>query len=790
MEFKSAASIEDVVWNMKLMDMRRSSNRALINDLFNGLPPYTAEEQAANNINTNVNWLDGTRIALDAQRQYTQAFLKPGNYFTVKVTFGDVHKRVEWGEIITVQANRVMKRSTEYAETLRSVFAQLVLHGVGPVTWEDRHNWCPTMQMMGDVLLPGRTLRSMANLPYFAVFRRYTAAQLYKMTHGPRVDKGWQMDVVRKCLEWAKKQVGRTNSSNEATYSPEKWAEDLKSDSGFYSSDQVPTIDCWDFYFLQENKKEFGWKRRIILDTPSATKVGDSIDAQSKNLIGERNQYLFDPGDRNYARSLREIIHFQFADGSIVAPFRYHSVRSLGFLLYAVCQLQNRLRCKFNDAIFENLLQYFRVSNPDDMQRLKKVDLVNLGVIPDGLNFVRQEERWKIDEGIVLTGMNLNRQSIAEHSSSFNQNFGFNPDQQSQEKTATQIAAEVNSSNALVGGMLQEAYLYQTPQYEEILRRLCIPNSRNVDAREFRKECLKQGVPEEVLNINALVVSPERVIGNGNKSIELAQCNLLMSQIDRFDPDAQRVILRRWTFAVVDDPALVVELVPVEKNLTTNSVHDAQMSAGSLLMGLPMNLKQGVNHGEYAATLLGMMNAEIQKINSTGGVATADQIMGLQNIAGQDIEGKPIEGNGVAPHIGILAQQETNKPIVKQLSDILSKQMNEVRAFAQRLEEQQQQAAENGHMQMPPEEAVKLKAQLMQAEARADVTRQSGMMKLEQKQQAHEQKLQQSQEKHEMQMGHAVRSAQVQEAATDIKTAAEIRREGKSGESNGQAENT
>lgn len=785
MEFKSAASIEEVVWNMKLMDLKRSSNRALINDLFNGLPPYTDVEQAQNRITTNVNWLDGNRIAHDARRQYSQAFLKPGNYFTVKVDRGPVHKRQEWSEIITVEANKRLKRSTPYAETLRNVFAQLVIHGVGPVTWGDRENWVPTMHMMGDVLLPSRTLRSMQNLPYFAIYRRYTAAELYEKTHGYRVDKGWQMPVVEKAIKWALQQYGKTNSSNESTYSPEKWAEDIKADSGLYSSDQVPTIDCWDFYFLQEDKKEFGWKRRIILDTPNVSE-GGTVDRSSKNIIGGRGEYLFNPGDRNYARTISEIIHFQFADGSVVAPFRYHSVRSLGFLLYAVCQLQNRLRCKFNDAVFENLLQYFRVANPEDMQRLKKVDLVNMGIIPDGLNFVKQEERWQINEGMVMAGMNLNRQSMAEHSSSFTQDFGMNPEKESPDKTATQIAAEVNASNAMVGGMLQEAYIYQAPQYEEICRRLCIKNSRNLDAREFRKACLEQGVPEEYLNVKCWQVTPERVIGNGNKTIELAQCNLLMSQIDRFDPDSQRIILRRWTFAAVDDPALADELVPEDKNLTTNSVHDAQLAAGTLLLGLPMNLKQGVNHGEYAATLLGMMNATIQRINQSGGMATEDQILGLQNIAGQDIEGQTIEGNGVAPHIGILSQEKSNKAMVKQLADLLSKQMNEVRAFAQRLEEQKQNAAENGHMQMPPEDLVKLKSQLILAEAKADNMRQAGQMKLEQKQQSHEQKLQQNQEKHETTMGQQVRQAQVQEAATDIKTAAEIRRDGV--KTNGEAE--
>jgi hypothetical protein len=160
MNFKNAGSIEEVVWSMKIADLPRAANRARINQLFNGERPFTSAEQSENKINVNVNFLDATRIAHDARRQYSQAFLKPGNFFTVKVDRGPVHERAMWGEIITKEINKRMKRSHMYGETLRNVFAQLVLHGVGPVTWMNKQDWCPSMQMMGDVLIPSRTLRS------------------------------------------------------------------------------------------------------------------------------------------------------------------------------------------------------------------------------------------------------------------------------------------------------------------------------------------------------------------------------------------------------------------------------------------------------------------------------------------------------------------------------------------------------------------------------------------------------------------------------------------------------
>ena len=79
-----------------------------MDDLFNGLPPFTPDEQIQNRISTNVNFLDATRIAQDARSQFANGLQKPGNYFTVKLDHGPIHKRDAWGDIITKQINKRM----------------------------------------------------------------------------------------------------------------------------------------------------------------------------------------------------------------------------------------------------------------------------------------------------------------------------------------------------------------------------------------------------------------------------------------------------------------------------------------------------------------------------------------------------------------------------------------------------------------------------------------------------------------------------------------------------------
>lgn len=767
---------------MKMADLPRASNRALIQNLFNGFPPYTAEQVQRNNIDVNVNFLEPTKLSQDARDQYATAFFTPSQYFSVRVDRGTPWKRAEWSEIITSNLRKAMKdghSALSYRESLRSVFAQLVLHGVGPVVWPDRQRWKPEMQAMEDIYIPSQTLVTMENLSYFAIYRRYTAAQLWEKTNGPRVDKGWNKDVAKACIDWAVKQWGATIPGTDTAWSPERIAEDIKANTLYYASDALPTINCFDFYYFDESDKNAGWKRKIVLDTPSIKEAAsmretrDTLKA-TKNFLEGRNQFLYDSGSRNYAPNLREIIHFQFADGSVVAPFRYHSVRSLGYLLYAVCHLQNRLRCALTAAAFEACMQYFRVHNPDDVQRAIKLNLTHKGVIPEGINFVLPQERWKVDPQLIQTVMGLNRQSMADNSTAYTQNFGL--DQESQEKTATQINAEVNAATAMVGAMLEQSYGYQKFQNQEQCRRFCISNSKDLDVRTFRLACIKEGVPEEVLDVSCWEISVERVMGAGNKQLAQQQAQAVMQYYQLLDPDAQRIALRDYMFAITSDAAKTQLLVPENRSQVTNSMHDAQLAASTLLMGLPMGLKQGVSHAEYAATLLGLMNVQIQKINQGGGVGTPEDVLGLQNIAGQTIDGQPIEGNGAANHIAILAQDKDSKEIVKQLEDTLAKLMNDVRAFAQRQQEAAQQAGQ-GNGELSPEDAAKIKGQMLQAQVKAETMRESHAQRSQQRAEIHAQQMEEKKQKAQLDNAATIRRTQVDEASKDIQTAATIQRD-------------
>lgn len=709
MNFSDPKVVEEVVWSMRQADMPRSTNRALIDSLFNGYPPYTDDEAEENNINTNVNFLDGTKIAADARRQFSNAFLKTGNFFTVSVDTGPSHLRRQWSHIITTEMNRRMKRRLRYTESVRSTFASVVLHGIGPETWPDRDMWCPLALGVADVLLPSNTLLTFDNLQYFALFQQYTPAQLWRMTHGPRVDPGWNIKLVEQACKWANDEYGKQSGYTES-WSPEKVLERFKQDLGLYGSDKVPSIDCYEFYFWDDSGRQAGWRKRIILDSPAAYDVKASTTSAKTKIGTDGGDYLYDSGKRCYGNSVGEIVHFQFGDTSAVAPFRYHSVRSLGFLLYAVCHLQNRLRCRFNDATFEHMLQYFRVSNPEDAERMTKIDLHHLGVIPEGVEFVKAADRWQVNEGLVAAAMGLNRTSMQESSAAYTQT----PEMMEEKsgETATGVMARVNAANSLVGAMLTMAYAYEKFKYIEIARRFCRPNSKDPDVRKFRVRCLKAGIPEEALDVDCFDIEPERVLGNGNKMMEIAIAEKLMAIRPMLDPDAQREVDRIYVGAHSDDPATVDLLVPVKKETVSNTVHDAQVSTASLMLGLPISLNRGLNNIEYVETMLANLAILIKQVEDAGGVPSVEKLIGFQNIS-----------KHISDRIALIAEDKNEQNSVRMYGNDLGVLNNLIKAFEQRLAEQQQEQKAGGGID--PETQAKVEAQKITAAEKAESARDS-----------------------------------------------------------------
>lgn len=676
----NASLVEQQVWDWRLADLPRDENRTILNRLYNGDPPFDEALAEENQIEINRNNLEGPNLIGNARRQWNAAMLKPGNFFNIAVHRGPKHKRREWGHTITNHINRILRGSMPYKEQRREVGAATMLHGIGPTSWDTRRGLVPDILPISSVLVPSETLISCRNLDRFAIFREYTPAQLWKLTHGPKKDPGWQMDVVQSQWNYVREQTQKQPNATAYQYMPSRIEELAKQDLGFWGSDAVPTIDCWEFYF-RGDKDTDGWYRRIILDwgvtEENYKQYGRKPPKEPKN-----ENFLYTSGKRRFANSLNEIIHFQFGDCSAVTPFTYHAVRSLGWMLWGVCDLENRLHCKFNEAVFEQLLWFFRVAGNADMTRIKKALFNHMGVIPAGVTMVKSDERYKPDANLVEMAFERNQAAMQRFSSSFTQDVS----KGEREMTATETMARVNTVNQLVSGMMQLAYEYEQAKDYEICRRACIKHSPLTQARDFQRSCLEDGVPEEILNTECWELTEERTLGAGNKSIEMAQVQFLQNMRPHLGPDAQRKVDHISIESATDDAALAEDLAPVEgQKQISPSMRDAMLATDRLMRDLIFVPQPDMVYEDYVKVWIADLTQMVQTAVKSGGMASPSDILGWQNME-----------KTINVFLQIMESDEEEKEKVRQYRDALGQQMNEVKGFIQRLQQQAKAQQRNG----------------------------------------------------------------------------------------------
>jgi phosphotransferase system HPr-like phosphotransfer protein len=296
--------------------------------------------------------------------------------------------------------------------------------------------------------------------------------------------------------------------------------------------------------------------------------------------------------------------------------------------------------------------------------------------------------------------------------------------------------------------------MYQNIEDREIFRRFMNKEGcrKDMAINTFRANCLRQGVPEKFLVPEAWEVEHERVVGAGNKTMELTINQQLMEWREQFDPDPQRIILRDAVLALTDDAARAEELVPEERVKVTDSVHDAQLATARLMEGLPMAVKTGFNHEEYAETMMADMAMILMKAKKQG--PDIKDIMGLSAM-----------GAHVADHIKIIAKDKEEKETVKKLGTQLGKVMNEVKALFANLQKEMQKKKQQNGGGMDPKDAAKIQAMMMAAQVKAQNAKESHAQRTAQRKLQFQMELQQDQEKHQADI-----------AAKDLEAAGKIKR--------------
>lgn len=644
---------------LKAADGGRSANRARIVSLYSGDPPYTKEEMDQGHIETNCNFLDGTELLHQARMRFYNAFVFPRQYFNVVVkTEMEGHDR--WSQTITDTLNQIVRDEREFIADQKDKFTSVILHGVGPMVWFDRENCLPTFVALDDIKFGSRSLVSLANVPWFTVMVRYTVAMLAQKTvMMEEPDPGWNLTEVRRLLVWAANQGVGGAMPTSTPYQAETMELDLKTDSGLYGSDIVPTIDVWHVFYHGRG----GWYMIAIPDQ----ECGTSEIYRSKESLGD---------------VVDNVLALQVADGACAAPVRIHAVRGLGFMMYAPCHLMNRLTCKSVDATFESSCQLFKNVAPGDKERLQAVHLTNMGVIPEGLELVPRQDRYTADFTLLGGVMSMLRQKLQEKVSSYIADIDTGTDK---EQTATEVAAKASTANAILTGMLGQSYMCERDMYREICRRMMIKGSTCGIAQKAQEQLRRRGIPEAVMNVDFWQIETTKVFGGGDQILGAVAANQLLQAKDLFDSEQQVEILRSWVQATTGDADLATRMVPLRpKTNVPRGTSVALNDAAQLFSGIPAETPPVSITKEYLTTLIELTKAQLQKLS--------------QNPNGQSTDAEELLFT--CEHMAkICVSQRVDKQIVQQIRILTSMVQKMVDVFSQKenvAQIKEQKAAMNG----------------------------------------------------------------------------------------------
>lgn len=671
MNFSTVSRVQQTLRASDEVEWTRGTNRVKINNAANCAPPLPIEEAKKLNIRINVNWGELMILLSHARRQYMTAFWSQRNFFKVSLPQAPKEMQSEWGAMITETINRIMRNSLSYFEVHRSKWAAVTCHGPGPTQWRKRDRWLPDFVAIEDLRIPTDTTVDFKNLNYFAVRHIYTPFELLDEAFNNKKSNPWDLKAVAGILK-NYKEVNYDYAPNHYDWetTAEKLAELVKQDGGYYASDAMPGIPLWHFYFEDNtDARNKGWFMRIVPE--EATVRGTP----------ENDRFLW-TNDEPVAPTWQQIIHCQHGDLSNKAPFMYHSERSLGYALLEPCFYTNLTRCRMLQHLNDNFDVWLRITDPAEKARAQMQEFGNYKVLKSGVSVVPQTERHQVEADLVEMAMAQLKQLQQEASSSYTQQTDTGT---KKEQTAFETSVKLQQVNAMMGGLLMTAFVYESHSYREICRRFCLRKTEDPDIQLFQKRCQEAKIPLKWLNVDLWDVDPVTPLGMGNPAMAQSEAQQLWQARGAYNAEAQQEILHECTLVWTGDARKAARWAPLgQEKQVSSAARDAMAMFSTLMLGVPVPPKQDLPPIDQIEALLPLMAGVIVKIEKRDKTGTPDEIAGLMAVH-----------QYITELIQALSTDPEQAQRVRAYSEDLNKLMDQVKGLAQR--GQEKQAKQNGN---------------------------------------------------------------------------------------------
>lgn len=614
---KGAANAQDFARRLRENDQKRSWKRSLVDGLVGGFPPYKKSKMRDAGMAQNCNANFGTASAYmeNASGAFYDLFSEAPGYVGIRTSHGTPEQRDEWSRVMSAEADKVFASDALWDYEMQRSQWEMVLHGCGPLFFEDPFKVFPKSIACGDLKIPERTQSDVDYWDAACLEVDYYPPQIYEFIKDPAAARqiGWRVDYTQHCIANAMNIQQQRGLGWDWSF----YEQQLKANSLEYVDETKVVQVVYVFWKEFDGRISQGIVERESTGSSSTSEQGENAQRDVQYLFFHKGRYA------SFKEALSSM-YFDRGNGGW-----HHTVTGLGVKMYSALEFENRLLCRLYDGAFAPKV-LFKPTTTEVTQKMQMAHMGNFGVIPAGWDAQESPINGFINEGLAMyrAGSSVMRENLA--------NYRQSPDSPKPGNPETKFGRQLDASMAssLTATTFNRYYKQLDILYNQIVRRLCNLNTNDKRAIGFQEACIDKGVPKECFG-RIESVEAIRVVGTGNAFLRKAALAEMTQIVPGLPEEGQQAWKDDMIAATCGqksvsryNPKKTPSKMPSDQNFM------ALEGVSMMKVGIPPIVTSSQNPVTFASTYL---NAGVQALTSVQKGADPNEVLHFLELCGPAI---------------------------------------------------------------------------------------------------------------------------------------------------------